>query len=350
MRRFHDSELYYFTYNDEELRLGDKLVVQFDDFQTVVEVCKLGNKFQDERARELKPLLRKATESDLKKYESFREKTKSFLPKFKKKSLELGLMMKFISAEYSLDGSKILIVFSSEERVDFRQLLKELASMLKTRIELKQIGQRDEVKNFGGVGPCGQPCCCSRFLKNFDHVTVKMAKNQGLSLSPTKINGICGRLMCCLGYESEMYEQILSKMPKVGSEISTPNGKGIVVFNDILREKVSIKRQADGDNFVVEEFTLEEINQNFEKKQTENAPKTLKNDVKSEQKVPKNDPKSAENDVKSDQKVPKNDQKSVENDQKSDQKEKILMKMLTKNLLLIKNLMKQIKMCLKYLI
>ena len=152
-----------------------------------------------------------------------------------------------------------MIVFSSEERVDFRQFLKELASMLKTRIELKQIGQRDEVKMLGGVGPCGEPCCCARFLKDFEHVTVKMAKIQSLSLSPTKINGICGRLMCCLGYESKMYEEILAKMPKVNSEVETPNGKGTVVYNDILRERVSVKRKADGDTIVVEEFELYDI-------------------------------------------------------------------------------------------
>jgi cell fate regulator YaaT (PSP1 superfamily) len=178
----------------------------------------------------------------------------------KRKSLDLGLMMKFVSAEYSLDGSKIVIVFSSEERVDFRQFLKDLAIMLKTRIELKQIGQRDEVKVIGGVGPCGEPCCCARFLKDFEHVTVKMAKVQGLSLSPTKINGICGRLMCCLGYESTMYEETLSRMPKIGTELVTPNGKGNVVYNDILRERVSVKRMAEGDTFIVEDFALEDIN------------------------------------------------------------------------------------------
>lgn len=259
VRRFKDKEIYYFLQNIDDLKLNDKLVVNFDDFQTVVSVCKLGLETTEEKVVELPKILRKATESDLSKYESLSKKAKGYLPEIKKKSLELGLMMKFISAEYSLDNSKILIVFSSEDRVDFRGLLKELASMLKIRIELKQIGQRDEVKCCGGVGVCGQQCCCSRFLKDFEHVTVKMAKNQGLSLSPTKINGICGRLLCCLAYESEMYDEILSKMPKINSEIMTPSGMGVVVYNDILREKVSVKRKTDGDTFVVEDFTLEEI-------------------------------------------------------------------------------------------
>ena len=241
-----------------DLSVGDKVVVQFDEFQTIAVVKELDVKMS-QNVEELGKVLRIATQTDLEKRESLVKKAKSEMPEFKKKSLELGLMMKFVHAEYSLDGSKILIVFSSEERVDFRQLLKELATMLKTRIELKQIGQRDEVKMIGGVGPCGEPCCCARFLKEFEHVTVKMAKVQSLSLSPTKINGICGRLMCCLGYESKMYEEILAKMPKVNSEVETPNGKGTVVYNDILRERVSVKRKADGDTIVVEEFELYDI-------------------------------------------------------------------------------------------
>ena len=217
-----------------ELNVGDKVVVEVEEFQTIVEVALTDAKIS-KPAEDFGKVLRIATDSDMSKYETLAKKAKKEIPNFKKKSLELGLMMKFVYAEYSLDSSKILIVFSSEERVDFRQFLKELASMLKTRIELKQIGQRDEVKIMGGVGPCGQPCCCARFLKDFEHVTVKMAKIQALSLSPTKINGVCGRLMCCLGYESKMYEEQLAKMPKVNSEVETPNGTGTVVYNDIIR-------------------------------------------------------------------------------------------------------------------
>lgn len=260
VKRFGDKDTYFFLQNIEDLELNDRVVVQFDEYETVAMVTKLGCKAEDVKAYELKGLTRKATEKDIQKFEELTKKAKSKLPEIKRKSLELGLMMKFISAEYSLNESKVLITFSSEERVDFRGLLKELATMFKTRIELKQVGQRDEVKICGGVGPCGEQCCCARFLKNFDHVTVKMAKVQGLSLAPTKINGICGRLMCCLGYESDMYEEILSKMPKLGTTIKTPNGSGTVVYNDILRERVSVKRQADGDTYIVEDFSLEDIN------------------------------------------------------------------------------------------
>lgn len=259
VKRYGDRDTYFFLQNIDELCLNDRVVVQFDDFETVAMVTKLNIEAEDDKAFELKKLKRKATEKDIQKHEELIKKAKAKLPEIKKKSLELGLMMKFVSAEYSFDESKVLITFSSEERVDFRTLLKELATMFKTRIELKQIGQRDEVKICGGVGPCGEQCCCARFLKNFDHVTVKMAKIQGLSLAPTKINGICGRLMCCLGYESEMYEKMLEKMPKLGSYIKTPSGSGTVVYNDILRERVSVKRQAEGDTFVVEDFSLEDI-------------------------------------------------------------------------------------------
>lgn len=261
VKRDGEKTPYHFLWQ-EGILCGDRVVVDFEEFQTVCEVLKTEIDVSDGKATDVPRITRKASEKDLAKFNELKAKAKSQIPQIKKKSLELGLMMKFVSAEYSLDGSKVLIVFSSEERVDFRQLLKELATMLKTRIELKQIGQRDEVKICGGVGPCGEPCCCARFLNNFEHVTVKMAKTQGLSLSPTKINGICGRLMCCLAYESETYEKILEKMPKIGSEVNTPSGKGQVVYNDILRERVSVKREIEAESFVVEDFALDEIGMN----------------------------------------------------------------------------------------
>lgn len=291
-----------------ELAVGDKIVVEVEDFQTIVQVTELDAKIS-KPAEEFGKVLRIATDADLIKYESLVKKAKAEIPTFKKKSLELGLMMKFVAAEYSLDSSKILIVFSSEERVDFRQFLKELASMLKTRIELKQIGQRDEVKMMGGVGPCGQPCCCARFLKDFEHVTVKMAKIQSLSLSPTKINGVCGRLMCCLGYESKMYEQQLAKMPKVNSEVETPKGTGTVVYNDILRERVSIKRKADGDTIVIEEFELGDLKGYESEKKPE----------KQEQKKPEN---NQPNSQAEEQKKPENKKEDKRNKFKNKDKRK----------------------------
>lgn len=289
VKKYNDKNLYYFSSN-ADLNIGDKVVVGFDDFLTIATVTRLDVEISSDEEKPLREIIRVAKDADIKKYNEFQAKAKSNLKIIKSKSLELGLFMKFVSAEYSLDNSKIIITFSSEERVDFRQFLKDLASILKIRIELKQIGQRDEVKVTGGVGPCGEPCCCARFLNEFEHVTVKMAKIQGLSLSPTKINGICGRLMCCLGYESETYEEILKKMPKINSEVKTPNGKGVVVYNDILRERVSVKRQSENDTFVVEDFALDEINgegqanndnkgqsqSNFKKEKDFTSDKTLK--------------------------------------------------------------------------
>jgi len=256
VKKEFDKDIYYFSIN-EKVKVGDKVVVIIDEFQTIATVKIVIDK--TDKFENLQPIKRMASSQDLSKYQELAKKTKDILPQIKAKSINLGLVMKFIGAQYSLDESKIVIVFSSEERVDFRQFLKDLALMLKTRIELKQIGQRDEVKVCGGVGPCGEQCCCTRFLKDFEHVSVKMAKMQGLSLAPTKINGICGRLMCCLAYESKQYEEICSKMPKVNSEITTPNGIGKVVYNDILRERVSVKRQLDGDSFVIEDFNLEDL-------------------------------------------------------------------------------------------
>ncbi len=319
VRRNEDKNIYYFV-QDTEFEVGDKIVADFDDFQTVATVCRLGVKVDESKAVELKKIIRKATDADIKKYDQLKEKAKAALPKIKTKSLELGLMMKFVGAEYSLDSSKIMIVFSSEERVDFRQFLKDLATMLKTRIELKQIGQRDEVKVKGGVGPCGQPCCCARFLDDFEHVTVKMAKVQGLSLAPTKINGICGRLLCCLGYEAETYEEALAKMPKVGSEIVGPNGKGIVVYNDLLRERVSIKRQSEGDTFVVEDFSLDEI---AGKKKKEDESEKTADEKQKHKNLPQENAEKPKFENKNNVGSNNNSDKTKENGQKSEDKVKV---------------------------
>lgn len=304
VKKYDDNTIYYLT-KGIDCNVGDKVVIDFDDFLSIATVVRDDVNVKEE-IDDVNKIVRLATEQDEKKYIDLQKKAKSFLPAIKKKSLELELMMKFVSSEYSLDGTKIMIVFSSEERVDFRQLLKDLASMLKARIKLKQVGQRDEVKMMGGVGPCGEPCCCARFLKNFEHVTVKMAKVQGLSLSPTKINGVCGRLMCCLGYESEMYEKILAKMPKVNSEVVCPNGKGIVVYNDILRERVSVKRQTESDSIIVEDFDLDEI-EGFGDKSKREAKQKEKQEHKDAVKTESNREQVSKNNDSQNNKEPKKD-------------------------------------------
>lgn len=242
------------------LEVADKVVVDSASMLCIGEVAFIKTLDNNEISEPLKPIIRKATAEDIEKYIKLKEKAEADIFVIRGKVRELGLEMKIVSAEYSLDQSKIIIEFSAEERVDFRDLLKELARALKVRIELHQVGQRDEVKIKGGLGPCGEVCCCTRFLKDFEHVTVKMAKNQGLSLSPTKISGLCGRLMCCLAYENKTYEEILKRMPKVNSKIKSPKGEGVVVYNDILRERVSVKVQTGEDSFTIYDFSLAELN------------------------------------------------------------------------------------------
>jgi len=254
------AKVYFFDPKNIELKAGDKVIVSTEVGQT------LGTIALEERMIEkseleapIKDIMRKATHKDIETDNENKKKATSALKIVKENVKSLGLNMKIVGAEYTFDGSKIIIDFTAEERVDFRDLLKLLATALKTRIELRQIGQRDEVKIKGGIGPCGEICCCSRFLNDFEHVTVKMAKNQGLSLSPTKISGLCGRLMCCLGYENSTYEEILSRMPKMNALVEVKSGKGNVVYLDILRERVSVKIPQGEDSFVVEDYDLSEV-------------------------------------------------------------------------------------------
>lgn len=189
--------------------------------------------------------LNRATTNDLNISKQNKIEAEKVKETVKQKVNELELEMKVDGVVISLDKTKITIYFTSDGRVDFRNLVKELATNFKSRIELKQIGPRDEVRCMGGFGPCGKVCCCKEFLNDFDHVTIKMAKTQNLSLNPTKISGLCGRLMCCLAYENEHYSETASLMPKINSEVMTPNGKGVVIFNDLLKRQVTVKFGGD---------------------------------------------------------------------------------------------------------
>ena len=166
--------------------------------------------------------------------------------------------MKLIDVEYTFDNNKVIFYFTADGRIDFRELVKNLATIFKTRIELRQIGVRDEAKMIGGLGPCGRPLCCSTFLGDFASVSIKMAKEQNLSLNPTKISGICGRLMCCLNYEQETYEDIRKKLPKTGSIVDTDMGKGEVVSNNVVKESVKVKITRN-DEEIVEEYNIKDI-------------------------------------------------------------------------------------------
>lgn len=195
-----------------------------------------------------------AEKENLKIEQNIKEKTREIANK-------LSLEMKISGVKLTLDKSKASIYFTSENRVDFRELVKELASTFKTRIELRQIGSRDETRLMGGFGICGKECCCKQFLSDFEHVSVKMAKNQNLSINPTKISGICGRLLCCLEYENEHYAETNKLMPKVGSQVETPSGLGKVVYNDLLKRIVQVKI-GDENSFEIKNFDLSEIKQN----------------------------------------------------------------------------------------
>ena len=172
---------------------------------------------------------------------------------------EHNLEMKLIDVEYTFDNNKVIFYFTADGRVDFRELVKDLATIFKTRIELRQIGVRDEAKMVGGLGPCGRTLCCSSFLGDFTSVSIKMAKEQNLSLNPTKISGICGRLMCCLNYEQKTYEQIRRKLPKEGSIIDTPKGRAEVIANSVVREKVKAKIKMPEGEDAIEEFSIYDV-------------------------------------------------------------------------------------------
>ncbi len=269
------NKVYFYKYNNNYNK-GDKVVVDSSETLVVATVDFACKEVEDSCIiTPLKEIIRKATEADLKKSEENAKKAIDAIKITQKHVRSLKLDMKVVDVTYSLDDSKVLIEFTAEDRVDFRDLLKLLANSLKTRIELKQIGQRDEVKIKGGIGPCGEMCCCKRFLKDFEHVTIKMAKNQGLSLSPTKISGLCGRLMCCLGYENPVYEEVIKSMPKINSKVITPVGEGVVVYNDILGKNVSVKI-SKGDDFEIVTYPVQEISQNKEKNDgIQNKPKKV---------------------------------------------------------------------------
>ena len=207
----------------------------------------------------LKPILRLATAEDEKQVRENNEKIPEAMEKAREKIAELSLNMKLIGAEYAFDGKKLTFYFSAEERVDFRELVKSLASLFKLRIELRQVGIRDETKILGGIAPCGRTCCCAGAMSDFAKVSIKMAKNQGLHLNPTKISGLCGRLMCCLEYENEYYEKACKLVPKVGGTVKTPDGEGTVVSNDMLKMISKVKILKPDGSEVYKDFNVKDL-------------------------------------------------------------------------------------------
>lgn len=260
--KFADGgKIYDFSSNNLLVNIGDKVIVETVrglDFGTVATPIKTIERAETDEP--LKDVVRIATHQDLAQIKKIKALNKKFLEETKKIIEDFGLEMKIISCDTSFDEQKININFTSENRVDFRELVKELGSRFKARIELRQIGARDEVKIIGGLGPCGKVCCCREFLKDFEHVSIKMPKVQGLSLNPTKISGLCGRLMCCLGYENAHYSETFRLMPRINSEVETPEGKGTVVYNNLLKRLVQVRLgKKDDPTSQILEFPLDKI-------------------------------------------------------------------------------------------
>ena len=236
------GKIYYFDPDGQELKKGDRVIVETVRGVECGEVALENREISDEEiVKPLKKLIRKADEKDLRTLEENKKKEKNAFGICQKKIADHKLDMKRVDVEYTFDGGKVLFYFTADGRVDFRELVKDLAGVFRTRIELRQIGVRDESKMIGGLGICGRPFCCRSFLGDFQPVSIKMAKEQGLSLNPTKISGTCGRLMCCLKYEQNAYEYLLKITPKPGAIVETAEGAGTVVDFSLLTGTLKVK-------------------------------------------------------------------------------------------------------------
>ena len=271
------GKIYNFSPENLDIKAGDHVIVETArgiEYGSVVENIKEVN--EENVIMPLKPVIRVATAEDDKKAQSNREKEKKAFKICKEKIKKHGLEMKLINTEYTFDNNKVLFYFTADGRIDFRELVKDLASVFKTRIELRQIGVRDETKMLGGIGICGRPLCCNTYLSEFIPVSIKMAKEQNLSLNPTKISGICGRLMCCLKNEQEAYEYLNSNLPNVGEKVKTFDGfKGEVLSVNVLRQKVKIVIEQN-DEREVKEYSVNELKFKPKKKKFDLASEEIK--------------------------------------------------------------------------
>ena len=247
VKSLQTNNIYYLSPNSLDLKKNDDVVFEDDNGLLMGKVCK--EAYQEQKKNLVLPLfkvIRKANKKDFDKYEKNNTESEKALIEVKKMSNSLDLDMNFIDAYYNLDKTQLVFLFLSDNRVDFRELAKKLAAKYKTRIELRQVGVRDKAKRVGGLGPCGLFLCCNSFLADFNSVSINMAKNQMLALNPTKINGLCGRLLCCLGYENETYTEMKKDLPKIGLVADTPLGMGKVVSVDIFKKTYSVDLKEQG--------------------------------------------------------------------------------------------------------
>ncbi len=282
------AKIYYFApaegAKEGEYKKGHGVIVETArGIEYGVVAIELEDISDDKVVQPLKPIIRSANDADEERFKRNEQKAKEALPVCVEKIAAHKLDMKPISVEYAFDGSKMVIYFSAPARIDFRDLVKDLASVFRTRIELRQIGIRDEAKMLGGLAPCGRPCCCSSYLNDYKKVSIKMAKTQGLSLNPTKISGLCGRLMCCLEFENDYYKEACKKMPKIGSEVGTPDGRANVVSVNMLTDTVHVKMDSKDGSFVFKDFNVSQLS--FAKNNSDQGEKLTKEELEAEKQL-----------------------------------------------------------------
>ena len=253
------GKIYFFDPGNLEINKDDEVIVETAMGEEIGHVVIQKREIEESKlTTPLKQVVRVATKEDLASREKYKAKEPEAMQICKEKVKKYNLDMNLTDVEYKFDGSKILFYFTADGRIDFRDLVKDLASVFKTRIELRQIGVRDEVKRIGGNGVCGRELCCCSFLDNFETVSIKMAKEQNIALNPSKISGNCGRLMCCLKYEQEAYSEKLSRLPKIGAIVKTESGEGTVEGVEILKEVLKVKIK-DGDDFTYKKFDAKDV-------------------------------------------------------------------------------------------
>lgn len=265
------GKIYYFAPGKEKYEKDMGVIVETArgiEYATVA--LPEGEVSEDKIIPPLKPIIRIATQKDKEQVKKNEDRRAGAMKIAREKVAKNKLDMKIIDCEFTFDGGKVVFYFTADGRVDFRELVKDLSSVFRLRIELRQVGIRDEIKLIGGIAPCGRECCCASCMPDFKKVSIKMAKNQGLSLNPGKISGLCGRLMCCLSYENDYYAEACKKVPKVGSEVETPDGKGMVVNVNMLKMEVKVKIE-DKDSVSYHDYALDQLKfkRNFQREKPE---------------------------------------------------------------------------------
>lgn len=263
------GKIYNFSPAGNDVKIDDYVVVETVRGVEIGRVV-LGPKDieESEMIAPLKDIIRIATETDIEQYEANIRDAKDAIPICEEKIRKHKLEMKIINAEYTFDRNKFIVYFTAEGRVDFRELVRDMASIFRTRIELRQIGVRDEAKVVGGLGSCGRQVCCKKFLGEFEPVSIQMAKDQSLSLNPSKISGLCGRLMCCLNYECKVYEEKLKRIPPLGTIVITEDGKGVVINSDTLKEEIKVRVKVEKDLEDIRTYNIKDVKftRDFDKK------------------------------------------------------------------------------------